>query len=1552
MKNNIISELLADSTVRRIKNEKFGVLLKDLPTYSYEEFLNTLNVKILDLNLVHPYIFFVGFSNIEINDIRTKIVDYINIFNIYFTVEDAEKFRNRGDLNFTRIVIVKRDVPKLSSLKWYERIDTRELYDDLCIQAQNQFKDINNALVNLWQAFKHNSIRDIISLDRLIDYYEFFLNNHKDITVDSVTEMYRLGLLIDEELFKSTKVDNIRKRIIENNKLVLRLRDLDKGDQRALQTSNVNKAHTIRANVLKFYKSRDNYILKELKYSDVLDILTNISKAKKKKKSQRNNNTNDTSRNSDKDRKTTDSVGVDLIIERDEEQIEDILDQIEEEYKKWENGKRKKSKIESEQKSISVEFIPEVHSLIEAFVGPATYGGIIYADVSSPIDALDSLKKNKIKPFDESFTNDTIEILSSLENEFQETEGLTNKYIDLLRKRNELVEMTHRLSDSPILKIVESEQLISTCISYISLYSKLMHEIKEKYSMFEAFSRVGTQELVVRINALDMVYIIGEKEVHAILTPLNPLYLWKYIELTRRLKETSSTLNNVDKEFLVRAAADIPNPLTTVFISNFFTNAGDFIIPEVGFLGKLPIYSNSQQVTQVADGFRETTRSIEKLISIYPHSRLGLRVGIINPPDVNSVFKIFKDLVNDKAVQGIHIHIYKTKQTPYNWASLEDVDENLLSKFGFSTNIRHSIKIDNNIYSYSDLTKVITDNEYHTIIMFDPCSRAIINNKREPRLKLKIHPLCVPNVFNYDPIADKLEIIPSSEGNIFSDYHDLIAKLNDKPRGWYHAVSLESEITKEEFDRILSNTIWLVVADNNLKKLELSAIGSKKCIYYRTGVFRDVGIYSNKWLKLTSGVNQLTREIGNYNPIDICMEQVLRKIQGLNEKGILHLTSSKINKVFDRNHAKGAIGLAISAFFYQYKFTNSLLVSLDTDLAKSWLEEREDKIFSDLIGIRFDEESEKAFIDIIEVKTYKDYAIIEQGNNVFEINGNAVEQVQAVEKMINEIFFEQDKITSTSRREILRFQVFKNLHQLNLNKSEKRFWTDRLNELFAGNIKVNINLSIYHVCFNNEGETDKEGLECHSESKITLYKLKNDIINKVFNRCNEFTIENKNFSYTPIGNSPKTIFENNKLEEYENEELEYNEENTCAENKEFVKDKDFDIEEEIEKDSFTSNREKDIHENILDEIGKIDFQLKDTIEMTAKALYRALRDYSIDVAEIDPNKALIASRFIRFRIRLRPGETLQKVQRYRTDIAREIESESDILVDNEGGSQYIYVDVPRRSSDTIKLLDNIHKIPSFTIGNLNVIIGQEPNGNIEIEDIANAPHILTAGSTGSGKTIFLYSILISLISQYNSDELELVIIDPKQTDFIFFEGLPHLRDGEVIIEPENAVEVLTDLVENELSKRTRILRGSKSRDLFSYNKKNFDKPMKPILVIIDEYADLVQVADLEGRKDEFERNIIRLAQRSRNVGIHLLIATQRPSADIVTSRLKANIPTRISFRLPAHQDSKTILDASGAEDLLGKGDMLYSKNGELKRLQGLFISEEELEKYLHSKYGI
>lgn len=278
------------------------------------------------------------------------------------------------------------------------------------------------------------------------------------------------------------------------------------------------------------------------------------------------------------------------------------------------------------------------------------------------------------------------------------------------------------------------------------------------------------------------------------------------------------------------------------------------------------------------------------------------------------------------------------------------------------------------------------------------------------------------------------------------------------------------------------------------------------------------------------------------------------------------------------------------------------------------------------------------------------------------------------------------------------------------------------------------------------------------------------------------------------------------------------------------------------------------------------------------------------------------------------------------------------------GKSLVGIEVPNKQRVKVRLRSLIES-PDFQEASspLYFPVGRDVSGNPVYTDLRKMPHLLVAGSTGSGKTIFLNDLIISLLYRNSPSRLKLVLVDPKRVEFSVYNGLPHLL-APVILKPHKVTNALKWLVE-EMERRFDILSEAKTRDIISYNnlvnKKGEGEPLPFILLIIDELADL-----MAAKGKEIEGFVVRIAQMARAVGIHLILATQRPSVEVITGLIKANITSRVAFQVASQIDSRTILDTAGAEKLLGLGDLLFlsSERAKPMRVQAPFISEKEVKK--------
>jgi len=311
----------------------------------------------------------------------------------------------------------------------------------------------------------------------------------------------------------------------------------------------------------------------------------------------------------------------------------------------------------------------------------------------------------------------------------------------------------------------------------------------------------------------------------------------------------------------------------------------------------------------------------------------------------------------------------------------------------------------------------------------------------------------------------------------------------------------------------------------------------------------------------------------------------------------------------------------------------------------------------------------------------------------------------------------------------------------------------------------------------------------------------------------------------------------------------------------------------------------------------------------------------------------------RFELQLAPGTKVKKVSELSNDLAYALASTDIRILAPIPGKQAVGVEVPNSSRKMVKLGD-IYSKPSEKASPLVAWLGKGIDGKAVCTDLATMPHVLVAGTTGSGKSGCVNAILSSILMHSSPNDVRLVLVDPKQVELNHYEAVPHLLTP-VVTAPKLAANVLQNLIA-EMETRYGLMKSVRARNIADYNKIQLaaGEPKLPhILCVIDELADLMMVAPAD-----VESSIIRLAQKSRATGIHLVLATQRPSTDIITGTIKVNIPSRIAFAVSSQTDSRVILDQGGAEALLGQGDMLFRGPGtsKLQRIQGAFVSEEEI----------
>ncbi len=393
-----------------------------------------------------------------------------------------------------------------------------------------------------------------------------------------------------------------------------------------------------------------------------------------------------------------------------------------------------------------------------------------------------------------------------------------------------------------------------------------------------------------------------------------------------------------------------------------------------------------------------------------------------------------------------------------------------------------------------------------------------------------------------------------------------------------------------------------------------------------------------------------------------------------------------------------------------------------------------------------------------------------------------------------------------------------------------------------------------------------------------------------------------------------------------------------------------------------------ISDGVLPELSLLDAPTQDgqgysqeALESMSQLLIKKLKDFNVDITveTVQPGPVIT-----RFEIEPAPGIKASQIVGLSRDLARSLSVVSVRVVENIPGKTVIGIEIPNEYRETVRLVEGLSSQEyEQSLSPLTIVLGKDIAGNAVIADLIKMPHVLIAGTTGSGKSVCINALILSLIYKSTPEQVRMIMVDPKFLELSVYDGIPHLLTP-VVTDMNKAANALRWCIV-EMDRRFRLMAAISVRNIAGFNKKVevanksgeplFDPTQEPeedmqpdvlcslpyIVVIVDELADLMMVA---GKK--IEEIITRIAQRARAAGIHLVLATQRPSVDVVTGLIKANVPTRIAFQVSSRVDSRTVLDQMGAEQLLGQGDMLFLPPGSgfTQRVHGSFVSDDEVAK--------
>lgn len=1557
-KQELVVQLLSE----RLSEAKVGIIFKGIAGISPEDVVRRLS----EDSGEHLYMAAVGYDGITEKDEE----DY----SITPYVEKAVLWRSIPEYAGSIIVFILNDTDKLHSLAEFENLSARDLTRFLIeLQIKNES---NTPTLNFWKALQQTA--DYYSFDVVYEFVNAVTASAK--VSDAIpVNMWRLNLLCDKDIL-GTK-SKPEERLAKNRELIFAIGQLSEDSRKKLSRSlartkgkdrdRLQNAYTTLQNLYKYGKRST---LQELDYDTVQELFS-ASKATENKKKKGEANPNPEGNEGDSNDSTPirpKELGMlvsDAIVSGDDESLENVRELLGEIKKHFD--------LETEDNDDSIPTIggifedrnividnhqSDLRKIVGRVCNETAWGGLleteetvlkdaISADIKS-FDAFDPIDADSLVSFKGGIDGNItlFDFIIQFDRKFDskgiETAERFKPIIDsLVELRKRLLKNLDLIMYYPVLTFGADEEIRKDMLEYLDVWARLYSAFCKNEPVMREISAGSTSFIARALLLLDVLYVkTAKKEYKGVLLPMNPIYLWRYYEIFKKLPSQKGTLDDDDAQALTKVLTQLPQILSFVIANSLITDNGeDKVLPCSGSIEMLPTFENKTNRYSGSDGTEALGEILSRWVGFAPYTRNEIRICSVDAPDLIENLRAIKRFMDANSCQRVVYDVYLTRGQNGN-TELSKLDysgkDYKIGEFIKKNRISISIK---NVESALEVKSELAKKPVHVAFYFDQSSYAI---EFGPNTKnLYINPLVITYDYSFDEMKHRGSIYPSSEmdSGLIGDYHKMLRSAdlinNDmNPRTTYNgSVDMTAVVSTIEDGQ----TQWLVVADRDTNNYDpKGAIPIGEMQYEK----RMVNVWASSESRIISQYLTMLRAYNLY-PEKETLIDILKKFGHISSNGLISIPKFGADAQAIDNKKKGLLGTLFAASWYTKHYDKSLVASLDDDKARLWLHDsRFGSERADLIGLRYDLESNTLFIQPIEVKTRDESpdAVISKDDESGKMNitGHAPGQIAAVVSMLREIFSGDDTTADmfvSARREVLKYQIvsecFRSIHDCDWQKE----WCDVLKKAFGNGKSKNINI-------------DVSGVLMHIKlSQATGGK----VIQCVNPELDDCPIEYRQFTAKEI--QKEVLGEGTVIKEMWEPDFDETSEEQASEEEAII-----DVDAPEEKKTLVCDFTPKSEDVLMVAEPKTEYGVKkeakeskgiapavseEEIEQLVRDFKRSCGDYHINLRECEAKDTVIGPSVIRLKFKLGRGQALSGLSSHLEDIGREMKR-SGVIVQSVFNSDELLLDVPRLQRDQVLFKDVIEKLPKvISPEQLYFPLGRTPNGKDLIENLAEMPHMLVGGSTGSGKSVFLFTLLASLLMTHPSKEdMQLVLSSSKLEDFIHFEKLPHLYAGKIISDATEATEVIKDVIFKESERRGKLLVEARVANIVEYNKKAEEK-LAPIVVVIDEFADLADQLETTKEKNAFYKPVRRIAQAGRSRGIHLIICTQRPEAKLVDSTTKAQLNARVALRVNDSMSSRMILgdSESDAQYLQKHGDMIFKFGDTKERAQGYLIEIPELD---------
>ncbi len=1561
-KQSLVIGLLKEKMV----DSKVGILAKGISDIQPAE----IAVELSSQRKSHVYIAAVGYGI----SADVKEADYT----LTPSIEKAVLWRSFPEYAGNIVVFVKSDTDKLHSLAEFDVISLKDVSKYLL--EQQITNESNTPTQNFWRALQQTS--DYYSFEAIMEFVRA-VSNEGTAAEAIPNNMWRLNLLCDADILGTKyKPDE---RLTRNRELIFAIGQLSEDSRKKLSSSlartkgddrvRLQKAYNRLQNLYK-YGNRD--ALRQLDFATVQELFS-ASKANESKKKKKNPSKTPDGTETDTPDVVSEAAPIrpkelgqlisDAIVNGDEEDTAAVKELLEELKKHFDPETEENndsiptiSGVFDDRTIVIENHQSDLRKLVGTVCNETAWGGLMETEESVLKDAISADVKS-FSPFNPVSAKSMVafhggidgsqslfDFITQFDAQFKakniETAELFISIIEeLLTLRGKLLSNLDMIMYYPVLSFGVDEEARQTLIGYIEAWAKLYHAFSINEPSMREMSPSSTSFIARALLLLDVLYVKTPKEWKAILLPLHPIFLWRYYEIFKTLPSKKAQLSENDAAALTAVLTQLPQILSFVIANSIVTEASDDkVLPCSGNIEMLPTFENKTNRYLGDDGTQSIGEILTRWIGFAPYTKNEIRICSVDAPDLIANIRAIKSFMDKNGCERVVYDVYLTRKQNGN-TELSKLDysgnDYEIGEFIRQNKIAISIR---NVESASEVKAALSEKPVHVAFYFDQSAYAIEfgpNNKN-----LYINPLVVTYDYDFDEIQHRGSIFPSSEmdSGLIGDYHKLMKSAdvisnNMNPRTTYNGNADMTAVVSTIQEGMVQ---WLVAADRDTNNYDPhGAIPIGEMQYDR----RMVNVWASSDSRIITQYLTMLRAYNLY-PKPETLIGILKNFGHIASNGLISIPKFGADAQAIDNKKKGLIGTLFAASWYTRNNQDSLVASLDDDKARLWLQDsRFGNERADLVGLKYIAETNTLLIQPIEVKTRDespDATITKDEDGRQLISGHAAGQIASIVGMLKEIFSVDENSSDmfiSARREVLKYQIvsecFRNVHD---SEWQKR-WCAILKKAFGNGASGNINIQV-------------SGLLMHIKlSEVSGGK----VVQCVYADADEGPIEYRLLSAKEIQQEvlgEGTVLKETLVADYDSDEVpESNEEGTVI--YEFG-NPSYSMVAEPQTEYGTEPKEavaevvavqaEPVKVETPEKIEELKGVPTEEIEQLVKDFKRSCGDYHVSLRECDAKSVVVGPSVIRLKFKLGRGQALQGLASHLEDIGREMKR-TGVIIQQVPNSDELLLDVPRLQREKVLFKYIISSIPAVTSPEqLFFPLGRTPNGKDLIEDLSQMPHMLVGGSTGSGKSVFLFTMLAAMLMTHpKKEDMQLILSSSKLEDFIHFEGLPHLYSGKIISDAAEATKVIKEVIFEESERRGRLLAEARVANIIEYNKKATEK-LAPIVVVIDEFADLADQLETTKEKNAFYKPVQRIAQAGRSRGIHLVICTQRPEAKLVPPTTKAQLNGRVALRVNDGISSRMIIEEPDAQYLQKHGDMIYRNGDVVERAQGYLIEIEELDK--------